>query len=135
MLRIAAAAAILFVVGVAFSGAQQNEASMAGGRLFIPQSVMARYCLTMVSPNYPPGFDAQKSAVVVLRVTIRKTGNVVPLSAVSGPHELESAAMDAARLWRYKPYVKNEEAIEVVTDIPIEFSPGRLGGMITHPTK
>lgn len=134
MLRIAAAA-ILFVVGVALPGAQQNEAAMAGGRLFVPQAVMARYCMTMVSPNYPPGFSAQKSVVVVLRVTIRKTGNVVPISTVSGPHELESAAMDAVRLWRYKPYMKNEETVEVVTEIPVEFSPGRPGGMITHPTK
>jgi len=96
---------------------------------------MAGLCTKMVSPNYPPGFSAERSAVIVLRVTIQKTGNVVPISAVSGPHELEPAAMAAVRLWRYKPYVKNGEAVEVVTEIPVEFSPGRPGGMITHPAK
>lgn len=125
-------AAIACLTAITPSGAQQGDAG-AGRRLFVPGSVMAGYCTTMVSPNYPPG--ARGPAVVTLRATIRKSGTVSPISIVSGPHELESAAMDAVRLWRYKPYLKDDQPVDVTTEIQVDFYPGRLGGVITHPTK
>jgi TonB family protein len=129
-------AIIVFTIAIVPSIAQQGSVETAGGRLFVPGPVMAGYCTTMVSPNYPPGARGEtKSAVVVLRAMIRKSGTVSPMYAVSGPHELESAAMDAVRLWRYKPYVKDGEPVDVITEIQVEFYPGRMGGMITHPAK
>jgi len=128
-------AAIVCLTAITPLGAQQGDAG-AGGRLFVPGSVMARYCTTMVSPNYPPGARGESgSAVVTLRATIRKSGTVSPISIVSGPHELESAAMDAVRLWRYKPYLKDGQPVDVTTEIQVEFHPGQLGGVITHPAK
>jgi len=129
-------AAIACAISMSSLIAQQGYAGAPGEGLFVPGSVMAGYCTTMVSPNYPSGIRGEtKPAVVVLRVTIRKSGTVSPIYAVSGPHELESAAMDAVRLWRYKPYIKNNEQVDVTTEIAVEFYPGRLGGIITHPAK
>jgi TonB family protein len=129
-------AAIVCLMAITWSVAQQSDGEASGGRLFIPGSVMARYCTTMVSPNYPPGARRESGpAVVTLRATIRKSGTVSPISIMSGPHELESAAMDAVRLWRYRPYMKDQEPVDVTTEIQVEFYPGRLGGVITHPAK
>lgn len=129
-------AAIVCLAAITPSGAQQNDAGASDGRLFVRGSVMAGYCTTMVSPNYPPGARGESGpAVVTLRATIRKSGTVSPISIVSGPHELESAAMDAVRLWRYKPYLKDDQPVDVTTEIQVEFHPGRLGGVITHPRK
>jgi periplasmic protein TonB len=134
-MRRLATLAVVLLMGIGRLSAQQNEAT-TGGRLFVPGSVMAKYCTSMVSPHYPTApTGTTKSALVVLRVAIRKTGTVVPISAVSGPHELESSAMDAVRLWRYKPYTKDGEPVDVVTEIPVEFYPGRPGGMVSHPSK
>ncbi len=128
-------AAIAFAVGIVPSCAQ-SSAGAPGEGLFVPGSVMAGYCTTMVSPNYPPsGLRATKPAILVLRATIRKSGTVSPIYLVSGPHELETAAMDAVRLWRYRPYVKDGEPVDVVTEIQVGFDPSRLGGIITHPAK
>jgi TonB family protein len=129
-------AAIVCLMALTASWAQQSNAGASGGRLFVPGSVMAGYCTTMVSPNYPLDASEESSpAVVTLRATIRKSGTVSPISIVSGPHELGSAAMDAVRLWRYRPYMKNQEPVDVTTEILVEFYPGRLGGVITHPAK
>jgi periplasmic protein TonB len=129
-------AAIVCLMALTVSGAQQSNTGASGSSLFVPGSVMTRYCTTMVSPYYPPGLHGESSpAVVTLRATIRKSGTVSPISIVSGPHELESAAMDAVRLWRYRPYMKDQEPLDVTTEIQVEFYPGRLGGVITHPAK
>jgi TonB family protein len=127
-------ALVVLAMGAASSAAQQGDPGVPASGAFVPATVMASYCTTMVSPNYPSSAQGEtQAAVVVLRATIRRSGAVSPLYAVSGPHALESAAMDAARLWRYRPYLKDGEAVEVTTEISVEFVPGRPGGMVTHP--
>ena len=44
---------------------------------------------------------------------------------ISGHPMLVAAAIEAVRQWRYKPYVLNGEAIEVETQITVNFI---LGG-------
>lgn len=47
------------------------------------------------------------------------------LSVVSGVEMLRSAAVDAVRLWRYRPYLLNGDATEVETTVTVNFT---LGG-------
>jgi protein TonB len=44
---------------------------------------------------------------------------------VSGNAMLQSAALDAVRQWRYRPYMLNGEPVEVDTTINVVFN---LGG-------
>jgi protein TonB len=62
---------------------------------------------------------------VVLQATISKTGTIMNLKVVSGPAMLEGSAMDAVRTWRYRPYLLNNEPVEVDTTINVIFT---LGG-------
>jgi protein TonB len=41
----------------------------------------------------------------------------------SGNPILAQAALDAVRQWRYKPYILNDEAVEVETFITVNFRP------------
>jgi len=75
-----------------------------------------------VEPVYPaPARNARIQGPVVLEAVISKAGTIENLRLVSGHPLLVAAAIDAVRQWRYKPYILNEEAIEVEMQITVNF--------------
>lgn len=79
-----------------------------------------------VQPAYPAlAKQARIQGSVVLRAVINREGVIENLQAVSGPPVLEQAAIEAVKQWRYKPYLLDGEAIEVETQVIVNFS---LGG-------
>jgi TonB family protein len=92
-------------------------------------------CTTKVSQRFQQIAAAERvPATVVVRVLVSTSGNVTPLRAVSGQPAFQAEAMNAVRLWHYKPYFREDgEAIEVTTDATVDFVPGRPAGMVTHP--
>jgi len=82
--------------------------------------------LLKTTPVYPPIAKAARvSGTVVLQATISKTGSIENLHIISGPAMLQQAAMQAVRSWRYRPYLLNNEPVEVETTVNVIFS---LGG-------
>jgi protein TonB len=67
---------------------------------------------------------ARIQGTVVLHATISKTGSIEGLSVVSGPPMLQSAALNAVKTWRYKPYLLNGEPVEVETTVNVVFNMG-----------
>ena len=94
---------------------------------------MASSCLTMVSPRFPLEAQAHGAQTVVLKVVVRHTGAVNPILIVSGDPSLEAEAMDAVRLWRYRPYTVDGQPIDVMTNVRVDFIPGKQGGLVSHP--
>jgi len=85
--------------------------------------VMAGNILTKVAPVYPDDARAAHiSGTVVLHAIIGKDGVIEKLVVVSGPKELQRAALDAVRQWVYKPYLLNGNPTEVDTTIKVNFS-------------
>ncbi len=114
---------------------QASEAGLALGKLEVSPTVMASRCATMVSPHYPQGVSAVPVATSVLvRVVILKSGAVSPVRLVSGQPQLEAEAMNALRLWRYKPYTRDGIPVDVTTEVRVSFDPLTPAGMVTHPT-
>ncbi len=75
-----------------------------------------------VEPVYPPlARSARIQGSVVLEAIISKDGTMQRLQVLSGHPLLAPAALEAVRQWRYKPYVLNGEAIEVETQITVNF--------------
>jgi protein TonB len=75
-----------------------------------------------VEPLYPAAArNARIQGPVVLEALVSKTGTIENLRLVSGHPLLVTAAIEAVRQWRYKPYILNEEAIEVETRITVNF--------------
>jgi protein TonB len=80
-----------------------------------------------VQPVYPPLARAARiQGAVVLRAIISRTGTIENLQVTSGHPGLVGAAIDAVRQWRYRPYVLNDEPVEVETQVTVNFS--LLGG-------
>lgn len=78
--------------------------------------------LHRVDPVYPPlAKTARIQGAVVLVAVISKAGTIDNLHAVSGPPMLVPAAVSAVSQWRYRPYILNNEPIEVETQITVNF--------------
>lgn len=72
---------------------------------------------------YPPEAEANHvQGTVVLRITISTEGKVTDLHVISGAPELQSAAMEAVRTWRYRPYLLNGTPVEVETQVNVVFT-------------
>jgi TonB family protein len=113
--------------------AQDGGGSDILGKLRVPPEKMA--CTTKVSPRFPQVAAAERApATVVVRVLVSTSGNVTPLRAVSGQPVFQAEAMNAVRLWHFKPFFRDGEAIDVTTEVQVDFVPGRPAGMVTHPT-
>lgn len=102
----------------------QSEGPSATGKpVRISGGVIAGNILTKVAPVYPQAAkDAGISGTVVLHAIIGKEGKVESLAVVSGPAELQAAALDAVKQWEYRPYLLNGEPTAVDTTIMINFS-------------
>ena len=69
----------------------------------------------------PDARAAGISGSVVLQARIGKDGVVQILSAISGPPELQAAAIDAVKQWVYRPYLLNGAPVEVNTTITVNY--------------
>jgi protein TonB len=95
-------------------------------KVAISAGVAQGMILQKTQPTYPPIAKAARvSGTVVLQATISKGGTIENLRVISGPAMLQQSAMDAVKTWRYRPYLLNNEPVEVETTINVIFS---LGG-------
>lgn len=76
-----------------------------------------------VQPAYPALARAARiEGMVLLQAVISKQGTIENLRVVSGHPMLAGAAIDAVSQWRYRPYILNNEPVEVETQITVNFS-------------
>jgi protein TonB len=76
-----------------------------------------------VKPQYPSlARSARVQGAVVLQATISKDGTVQNLHLLSGHPLLVQAAEEAVRQWRYRPYLLNDQPVEVDTTIQVNFT-------------
>jgi TonB family protein len=114
---------------------QESGVTAPLGKLNVPAKIMEANCITKISPVNPQtGDESPKASTVVVRAVIWKSGRVTPMRVVSGKTSLEAEAMDAVRLWRYKPFYRDGEPLDVSTDITVDFDPTKPGGTVTHPS-
>ena len=59
---------------------------------------------------------------VVLHLSINEAGEVEQVEVISGHPVLAKAAVDAAKNWKYKPYIKNGHPVRVSAKIPLNFA-------------
>jgi protein TonB len=76
-----------------------------------------------VNPSYPVLARQMKvQGSVVLQAWIAKDGLIQDLKVVSGPAILSSAAREAVRQWRFKPYLQDGQPVETEAKITVNFT-------------
>jgi TonB family protein len=89
----------------------------------ISDSVANGLLIKRVDPVYPPTARAAGiQGTVVVEATITKEGRVRTTRVISGPPQLQGAAMYAVGQWTYRPFMLNGQAVEVRTDVEVGFS-------------
>jgi periplasmic protein TonB len=95
-------------------------------KLRVSSGVAEGMLVRQVKPQYPPiAVQARIQGTVVLQAVIGKDGTVKDLRLLSGHPMLSTAAIEAVKQWRYRPYLLNGEPVEVDTQINVNFT---LGG-------
>ncbi len=76
-----------------------------------------------VQPSYPMLARQMKvQGAVVLQALIGVDGDIQDLRVLSGPTILASAAQEAVKQWRFKPYLQNGVPIETEAKITVNFT-------------
>jgi len=84
--------------------------------------VMDASLIHRVQPDYPPiAKTIRLSGSVLLRAVIGTDGEVHEIEVLSGNPILAEAARTAVRQWRYRPTMLNGQAVEVETQITVNF--------------
>jgi len=76
-----------------------------------------------VDATYPLlGQHMRVQGSVVLQAIIGTDGNIEDLRVLAGPAILTTAAQQAVRQWRFKPYLQNGQPVETKARITVNFS-------------
>lgn len=76
-----------------------------------------------VLPHYPRLAASERlQGEVVLLATIGRDGTVADVRPVSGPPVLAASAVDAVRQWHFRPYEVDGRAVQVQTNIRVNFA-------------
>ena len=76
-----------------------------------------------VKPDYPVLAKQMKvQGAVVLDAEIDRNGNIQQLQVLSGPSILATAAREAVRQWRFKPYYEHGQPVETEARITVNFT-------------
>lgn len=88
--------------------------------------IMEGNLIYRLQPVYPAlARQARIQGTVVLRAVISREGRIENVQLMSGHPMLVQAAMEAVRQWRYRPYILNDQPVEVETVVTVNFT---LGG-------
>lgn len=86
-----------------------------------PQQESEVKIIKRVPPEYPE--EAERARIqgkVVLDVAIDEAGNVSMIKVVSGPAELQQAAVDAAKQWRFSNSAKSPVTIQITLQFALD---------------
>lgn len=88
----------------------------------LPSKLVEGFVIYKNVPPYPViAKTARVEGTVILEATISKGGTIENLRVVSGSLLLRQAAIDAVKTWRYRPYLLNQQPVEVETTVSVIF--------------
>ncbi len=81
------------------------------------------YATQKVNPTYPQqARTIRQTGIVRVELTIDEQGKVVEVQKTSGPSLLQTAAKDAARKWRFKPFMRDGQPVKATGFISFDFN-------------
>jgi len=97
---------------------QQNEDASHYFLWKLPVTQAAQQVLTQKEPSHPP---THVKGWVTLRVFVSETGVPEKVFVVSGPKKLRDSAVDAMKLWTFKPLMVGTQPVRFETDVTFNF--------------
>jgi TonB family protein len=114
------------MASAAFAGQNRSNPRVEmAPKVSISAGVASGLLIRKTTPLYPIiAKNARVSGTVVLQARISSSGTIKDLRVVSGSAMLQQSALDAVRTWRYKPYMLNNQPVEVETTVNVVFTLG-----------
>ncbi len=104
------------------SSVPANVPKPSGQAIKVSQGVSQGLLIKRVNPTYPPqAMSARIQGSVLLDAHIGKDGSITSVKTLSGDAVLAGAATDAVKQWKYKPYYLDGQAIDIETQITVNF--------------
>lgn len=98
------------------TAAPENPATMQVGSLL-------EYATKQAKPVYPSAARSMRqTGVVRVEVVVNETGEVSQVENTSGPSALQSAAKDAIKKWRFKPFVRDGQPVKAKGYVSFNFA-------------
>jgi TonB family protein len=130
---------------------QQTEEAHATSSVPLNIGIGIMQAIYQPNPVYPPDAIAgHLQGPVVLVIVISPQGDVSKIVSVDGPPLLAASSRDAVQQWKFKPYLQNEQPIEVKTMVAVYYDldqpakpittsstdlvPKKVGGGVSPPT-
>lgn len=102
--------------------AQGSTVQEAPKRVRVSEKVSQAFIAKKVQPVYPQEAREKRiQGLVIPRAEISPEGEVTDLALVSGHPLLAPAAIDAVKVWKYKPYLLNGQPVAVETQVSVSF--------------
>jgi protein TonB len=103
--------------------AQPKPAPQITGPVQVSTGVQAAKLIFGPKPPYPPLAKAARvQGTVKIAAIIATNGAIKDLHVIGGPPLLVKAALDAVQQWRYQPTLLSGMAVEVITEIDVNFT-------------
>lgn len=81
------------------------------------------YATKQTAPVYPPAARSMRSTGIVrVEVTVDESGEVAEIQKTSGPPLLQTAAKDAVRKWKFKPFMRDGQPVRATGFVNFNFS-------------
>jgi TonB family protein len=88
----------------------------------VSQGITEGMLVKKVNPLYPSqARQMRKEGVVQILATITPSGSISSAKVIKGDAILGQAALAAVKQWKYKPYTLDGQAVEVQTQISVNF--------------
>lgn len=101
--------------------AKNGDVSTAGGPLDVGSLIA--YATKQQAPIYPPAARSMRATgIVKVEFTVNETGEVAEVQKTSGPTLLQTAAKDAIRKWKFKPFTRDGQPVKAIGFVNFNFS-------------
>jgi TonB family protein len=110
-------------VELSSNGSVSVSRGAANRRLRVGGAVRAPMKLVDVKPVYPD--DARAAGiegVIVLDIVIGEDGSVIEARVLRSIPQLDQAAIDAVRQWKFEPTLLNGEPVEIEMNVTVSFT-------------
>ena len=99
----------------------QTDTAKASGPIEVGS--LKEYATKQSIPVYPPTARSMRaSGLVTVEVTVDESGSVAEVQKTSGPSLLQTAAKDAVRKWKFKPFVRDGQPVRATGFVNFNFT-------------